>query len=57
MFTLTVKRETSTPDEKHFPPSDALSSQLIMGFSGKENVQILIKSNLEFENIFKHAVI
>ena len=34
-FNVYINRETSAPDEKHFPPLDTLSSQLILSSSRK----------------------
>ena len=62
-FNVYINRETSAPDQKNFPPSDPreymrweISSQLILGSSRKKN-QGLVKNNVEFESIFKHAVV
>ena len=67
-FNVYINRETSAPDQKYFPLSDTreylrweisweISSQLILGSSRKKKLQGLVKHNVEFENIFKHAVV
>ena len=52
-FNVYINRETSAPDEKHFPPLDTLSSQLILSSSRKKKFARINQKQPEIWKYFR----